>query len=398
MVTERRMMTDADAALGLSGPECPVDVTVILPAYNESGTIVEMYEQVVSVLDREDHSFEILFVDDGSTDDTWTHIEGLTVRDSRVRAVRHRRNCGKATALANGFSYGRGEIMVTTDADLQYDPNDIVRVIEKVRSGYDVVSAYKVIRRDPLSKRLPSKFFNWFVRTTSGVKLHDFNAGLKAYRYQAATDLIRFGYGELHRFFILLAAQMGYSVAEVPVESLPRTNGHSKYGAERYVRGALDFVTVFFLSKYRERPLHFLGGVGIALSALGMTGLAYLGSVALIAGTPIGDRPLLSVSILFILAGMQLVVFGLMAEMINNMERGQANREKIALVIGVDRRGATLLTPAVQVERRGTQRLSVVEPRLQLEHGVAPETASDYLSARESAPALGSLESEPEGL
>ena len=271
-------MTNADATLGFGGPECPVDVSVILPAYNESESIDGMYGQVVGVLDREDHSFEILFVDDGSTDDTWRRIENLAVKDSRVRAIKHRRNCGKATALANGFTFARGEIMVTSDADMQYDPMDIVRVIEKVRAGYDVVSAYKVIRRDPLSKRLPSKFFNWFVRATSGVELHDFNAGLKAYRFEAADDLVRYGYGELHRFFILLAAQMGYTVAEVPVESLPRTNGHSKYGAERYVRGALDFATVFFLSKYRERPLHFLGSFGLALGAIGVAILGYLGT------------------------------------------------------------------------------------------------------------------------
>jgi dolichol-phosphate mannosyltransferase len=351
------------------------------------------------VFDSEpDYEWRAIIVENGSTDDTWDKIEELAVRDTRVRAIRHRRNCGKATAIANGFSYGRGEIMVTTDADLQYDPNDIVRVIEKVRSGYDVVSAYKVIRRDPANKRLPSKFFNWFVRTTSGVKLHDFNAGLKAYRYQAANDLVRYGYGELHRFFILLAAQMGYSVAEVPVESLPRTNGHSKYGAERYVRGALDFVTVYFLSKYRERPLHFLGGFGLVLGTLGVAGLAYLGSIALFAGAAIGNRPLLDISMLLILAGMQLLVFGLVAEMLNNMERGAANREKIARVIGVDRRGATLLSPAVQVERRGTQRLEVVEPRLQLEPGAAPETASDYLATHGASPALGSLEPESEGL
>ena len=388
-------MTDADAALGLSGPECPVDVSVILPAYNESETIDEMYAQVVGVLDRQGGSFEVVFVDDGSTDDTWQHIERLARRDRRVRAIRHRRNCGKATALANGFTYARGEIMVTSDADLQYDPNDIVRVIEKVRSGYDVVSAYKVIRRDPLSKRLPSGFFNWFVRTTSGVALHDFNAGLKAYRFEAANDLVRYGYGELHRFFILLAAQMGYRVAEVPVESLPRTNGHSKYGAERYVRGALDFVTVFFLSKYRERPLHFLGSFGLLLGALGTAALAYLGYLAVFTGAAIGNRPLLDVAMLFILSGIQLVVFGLLAEMLNNMERGTAGREKIAMVIGVDRRGATLLTPAVQVERRGTQRL-VEEPLLQLEAGARPETASEYLGALDTGMRAPSAEFEAE--
>ena len=397
MITDRRI-TDADAALGIRGAECPVDVTVILPAYNEAESIEGMYAQVVCVLDREDHSFEILFVDDGSTDATWQRIEELAARDSRVRAVRHRRNCGKATAIANGFTFARGEIMVTSDTDMQYDPSDIVRVIEKVRAGYDVVSAYKVIRRDPLSKRLPSKFFNWFVRTTSGVKLHDFNAGLKAYRYEAADDLIRYGYGELHRFFILLAAQMGYSVAEVPVESLPRANGHSKYGAERYVRGALDFVTVLFLSKYRERPLHFLGSFGLALGAVGVVIFGYLGYLAVFTGAAIGNRPLLDVGMLLVLGGMQLVVFGLLAEMVNNMERGQAGREKISRVIGLDRRGATLLAPSVQVERRGTRRLEVVEPRLQLEPGVAPETASDYLNALDGATGIGSLEPESEGL
>ena len=206
---------------------------------------------------------------------------------------------------------------------------------------------------------------------------------------------MRYGYGELHRFFILLAAQMGYRVAEVPVESLPRTNGHSKYGAERYVRGALDFVTVFFLSKYRERPLHFLGSFGLLLGALGTAALAYLGYLAVFTGAAIGNRPLLDVAMLFILSGIQLVVFGLLAEMLNNMERGTAGREKIAKVIGVDRRGATLLTPAVQVERRGTQRL-VDEPLLQLEPGARPETASEYLGALDTGMREPSAEFEAE--
>jgi len=354
---------------GFPSPECPVDITVVLPAYNESESIDGVYAQVVGVLDRQDVSYEILFVDDGSTDDTWTRIESLAARDHRVRALQHRCNCGKATALANGFSFARGEIIVTSDADMQYDPEDIGRLINKVREGYDVVSAYKVIRRDPLSKRLPSKFFNWFVRTTTGVVLHDFNAGLKAYRYEAALDLVRYGYGELHRFFILVAAQMGYRVAEVPVESLPRTNGESKYGAERYLRGGLDYVTVYFLSRYRERPLHFLGGAGAALAGLGSLLFTYLVGAALLTGSSLGDRPSLDVSILLILSGLQLGVFGLLAEMINNVERGQAGRAKISKVISVERRTNLLLSPAIQVERRGTSHLTVDPERI---GGVAP--------------------------
>jgi len=342
--------------MGFGSPECPVDVSIILPALNEGETIDGIYHQMVNVLDPLGLSYEILFVDDGSTDDTWTRIASLVTKDPRVRALRHRRNCGKASALANGFSYARGDIMVTSDADMQYDPIDVVRLIGKVQEGWDVVSAYKVIRRDPLSKRLPSKFFNFWVRSTTGVELHDFNAGLKAYRQDAARDLVQYGYGELHRFFILLAAQMGYSVTEVPVESLPRPNGHSKYGAERYLRGAFDYMTVYFLSGYKERPLHFLGSAGLILGGIGTAILGYLGYLALFAGQSLSGRPSLTLAVLFLLSGIQLVVFGLMAEMINNFERGQSGRAKISQVLGVDRRTTALIAPAVQVDRRREER------------------------------------------
>ena len=263
--------------MGTEAPERPIDVSIILPAYNEEASIVGMYEQVVGVMGSVAFEYEIIFVDDGSTDSTWPKIVQLIERDKRVRGIRHRRNFGKASALANGFQYARGEIIVTSDADMQYDPKDILRLIAKIEEGYDVVSAYKVVRRDPLSKRIPSKVFNFVVRRMMGVKLHDMNAGLKAFRHQPAQALIRFGYGELHRFFIVIAARRGYCVAEVPVESLYRTTGHSKYGIERYLRGALDSLTVLFLSGYGERPLHLLGGAGIVLSAIGTVGIVALG-------------------------------------------------------------------------------------------------------------------------
>jgi glycosyltransferase involved in cell wall biosynthesis len=357
-----------DVAMGLGAPQDPIDVSVILPAYNEDGSIEGCYRQVVGVLDREDISFEILFIDDGSTDDTWDQISAISAKDSRVRALRHRRNFGKASALANGFAYARGEIMVTCDADMQYDPNDIVRLVDKVNEGYDVVSAYKVIRRDPLSKRLPSKFFNWFVRSTTGVPLHDFNAGLKAYRHEAADELIRYGYGELHRFFAVIAARKGFRVAEVPVESCYRTNGKSKYGAERYMRGALDFLTVFFLSGYAERPLHMLGAMGLALTAVGSLIIADLAYLSLVLHQGVWGRPLLIVAALFVLTGVQLLVAGLIAEMITNMERTDSGRVKIAQVLRVDRRTAIVLSPGVHVERRHA-------PREQ--HGVTAGVAGD---------------------
>lgn len=345
-----------DLAMGLGAPEDPVDVSVILPAYNEGDSIDGVYRQILGVLDKRDIAYEILFIDDGSTDDTWKHIDALAHKDRRVRALRHRTNFGKASALANGFTYARGQIMVTSDADMQYDPNDIARLIDKVEEGYDVVSAYKVVRRDPWTKKLPSKFFNWFVRTTTGVKLHDMNAGLKAYRHDAATDLARFGYGELHRFFVVLAAKRGYSVTEVPVESCPRTNGRSKYGVERFVRGGLDYLTVVFLSGYTERPLHLLGAGGLILFSVSGAIFTYLAYLAVFTGQSISNRPLLDVAVLLMVGAIQLVVAGLLAEMINNVERGTANRSKISQVVRVDRRTSIVLSPGVQVERRHVER------------------------------------------
>ena len=341
-----------DVAMGLGAPDDPVDVSVILPAYNEEASVEVACEQITTVLEQAGYSYEILFVDDGSTDSTWVKVKGLATKDNRVRGIRHRTNFGKAAALANGFTYARGEIMVICDADLQYDPKDVVRVIDKVCDGWDVVCAHKVVRRDPLSKRLPSKFFNAFVRATTGVKLHDINAGLKAFRHQAAEDLVKYGYGELHRFFVILAAKKGYTVTEIPVESLYRTNGHSKYGLERYLRGALDFLTVFFLSGYGERPLHLLGGLGVWSIAAGTAVYAYLGFLGLVLHESIAGRPLLILGALLLISGVQLLVFGLLAEMLNNMERPTGAGSKIAQVLRIDRRSSLVLAPGVQVERR----------------------------------------------
>ncbi len=194
------------------------------------------------------------------------------------------------------------------------------------------------------------------MRTTTGVKLHDINAGLKAFTHQAAEDLIKFGYGELHRFFVILAAKKGYTVCEVPVESLYRTNGQSKYGVERYMRGALDFMTVFFLAGYGDRPLHLLGAVGAWFLAFGAACFAYLGWVGLVLGESVGGRPSLILGAIFFIAGIQLLVFGLLAEMINNLDRPQAAGSKIAQVLRIERRASIVLAPGVQVERRRGER------------------------------------------
>jgi glycosyltransferase involved in cell wall biosynthesis len=330
----------------------PIDVTIVLPAYNEADTIKSSYDEIVSVMDPTELYYELIFVDDGSTDGTWQAVVALAERDRRVRGIRHRRNAGKASALANGFAFARGSIVATCDADMQYDPNDIVRIIEKTCEDFDAVSARKVIRRDPLSKRLPSKFFNFFVRKTTGVQLHDMNAGLKAYRLEAARELVRYGYGELHRFFVVILALKGFSIGEVPVESRPRTKGKSKYGLERYLRGAMDFLTVFFLSGYLERPLHLFGG--LAVMFLGFSGLiaAYVLVAWLTAGIGSGAGSLLDLSATLGVSGVLLLVLGLVAEMINNLEHGSMPKGKVSEVIGIDRRMEEPSAQMVAVERR----------------------------------------------
>lgn len=355
-----------------------LDVSVILPAYNETDSIEGVYEQVTGVLEDQPYSYEIVFVDDGSTDGTWDRIVELVRKDRRVRALRHRRNFGKASALANGFTYARGEIIVTSDADMQYDPKDIVRLIEKMLEGYDIVSAYKVVRRDPLSKRVPSRFFNFFVRTTTGVNLHDMNAGLKAFRHDAAQELIRYGYGELHRFFVVLAARRGYTVAEVPVESHYRTKGRSKYGMERYMRGALDYMTVFFLSGYAERPLHLLGATGVWLALTGTVLFSTLFIISVTGGQVTRDSPFFGVSELLVITGMQMLVSGLIAEMINNLERPRAGRAKIAQTLRIDRRTSVPGQFHVEVDRRDGARAEGVDAGLRVHpHPHAPEADAD---------------------
>jgi len=327
-------------------------VSVVVPAYNEAETIDGMYRQLTAVMTAEGESFEILFIDDGSTDATWERISALSAEDARVLGIRHRRNFGKATALANGFDYARGEIVVITDADMQYDPADIPRLIEKVRGGWDVVSAYKVLRRDPLSKRLASKVFNFFVRTATSVPLHDMNAGLKAFRSDAAKALIPYCYGELHRFFVVFAARNGYSVTEVEVESCYRTTGKSKYGIERYLRGGLDFLTVLFLSGYSEAPLHVLGTTGLALGVVGTLIFAATWIGSAIADTPLVDSPFTVMSMLMIFTGVQLFVAGLLAEMINSLDRTTTGHHRIAEVRRIERRALNRDGVDIHNERR----------------------------------------------
>lgn len=340
------------AALGLGAPQDPIDVTIVLPAYNEVDNVPGSYEEIVAVMRTSGLDYEFIFVDDGSCDGTWEAISELAQNDTRVRGLRHRQNSGKASALANGITYARGRIVAIVDADLQYHAIDVLRVIEQAGVGYEAVTARKVMRKDRLTKRLPSKFFNTFVRRMTGVKLHDMNAGLKAFSYEAANELVRYGYGELHRFFMVILAVKGYSVHEVEVESRPRVAGTTKYGTERYMRGAMDFLTIVFLSGYLERPLHLFGGIGVALMATGTFFATYTIAGNLFGFSYPGGGTFFSFGALMILTGIQLFGVGFVAEMIGNLEGSVRSKGKVSEVIGIERRSNRSSSAGVVVDRR----------------------------------------------
>ncbi|HID11951.1 MAG TPA: glycosyltransferase [Candidatus Latescibacteria bacterium] len=295
------------------------DISVVVPLFNEQEGLRELYGRLRRVLEGMGHSWEMVFVDDGSTDGSFRELETLYREDPRVRAFRFRRNYGKAAALALGFREARGDVVVTMDADLQDLPEEVPKLVEKLDEGYDLVSGWKRRRRDPISKRLPSKVFNWITSRLTGVPLHDINCGLKAYRREVVRELDV--YGHLHRFLPILAFRQGYRVGEVEVAHHPRRYGRSKYGPGRFVHGFLDFMTVLMLTKYLTRPLHLFGGAGLAFSAVGFGINLYLVYLKFRYGHLMGRYPLLWLGILLMVVGVQLFSTGLLGELILNLRR-----------------------------------------------------------------------------
>lgn len=287
-------------------------ISVVIPVMNEEGNLSELHQRLASALSATAVPWEIFFIDDGSTDGTWREITRLRAGDPHVVAIQHRRNFGKAQALANGFALASGNTIITMDGDLQDDPDEIPRMIEKLNEGYDLVSGWKQHRQDPRGKTAPSKLFNWTVRSVTGVNLHDFNCGFKAYRREV-TDTIRV-YGELHRFTPVLASAEGFRIAELPVKHHARAWGKSKYGLKRLVKGFLDLLTVFFLTNYRQRPMHLFGIPGITSIALGVLMGLTLSWDRLVNDEQIGTRPLLLLSVLLIVVGVQFFGLGLLGE------------------------------------------------------------------------------------
>jgi glycosyltransferase involved in cell wall biosynthesis len=296
----------------------PLALSIVVPVYDEEDSIPLLYERLTEVLaqgpSRYSEAYEIILVDDGSRDRSFEVCAALQARDSRVRVVQFRRNFGKTAALHTGFSLSQGERIVTIDADMQEDPGDMFRLLERIDAGDDLVSAWRQQRNDPLDKTLPSRFFNAVVARMTGVPLHDFNCGFKAYHRDVITDLDL--YGEQHRFIPVLADQRGFRVGEVVVQHQPRRFGKSKFGTRRLLNGYLDFLQVLFLITYLRRPLRLFGMIGTVLGIIGFLICVYLTGLWLAGDRPIGDRPLLILGVLLLITGLQFISTGLVGEML----------------------------------------------------------------------------------
>lgn len=308
-------LSAAPAPVALAPTPVPrLDVTVLVPVLDEAGTVEELAERVAAVLDGLRRSFEIVFVDDGSRDGTAERVRSARERDPRVKLVRLRRNFGKAAALTAGFDRSHGDLVVTIDGDLQDDPTEIPRLLETLeQGGYDLVSGWKKDRRDPISKTLPSKLFNWVTGRLAQVDLHDFNCGFKVYRREVLEEVPV--YGELHRYIPVLASRRGFRVGELAVLHHPRKSGVSKYGWDRFYKGLLDLMTVLFITKYTRRPLHLFGLIGLISFGLGFAIDAWLAFLWAFRGESLSNRPLLIFGVLLMLAGLQVLTTGLLAEM-----------------------------------------------------------------------------------
>ena len=299
-------------------------VSIVIPLYNEEESIPHLYESVVEVLNSLERESEIVFVDDGSTDNSFALLSDLQKSDKRVVVVGFRRNFGQTAAMAAGFDYAEGEVIITMDADLQNDPRDIPKLLEASKK-FDVVSGWRKSRKDKfLSRRFPSMIANWLISKVTGVALHDYGCTLKAYRSEVVKN-IRL-YGEMHRFIPALADWVGASITEVETTHHPRKFGTSKYGISRTVRVILDLITVKFLQSFSTRPIHAFGPVGLLLSGLGFLIALYLSFEKILLGYDIGGRPLLLLAILLLILGMQLVVMGLLGEMLARVYHESQNK------------------------------------------------------------------------
>jgi glycosyltransferase involved in cell wall biosynthesis len=291
------------------------EVSVVVPMRNEAASVADLYKELTTALDAFGRPYEILAIDDGSTDETFARLAALQRQDARLRVIRFRRNFGQTAAFAAGFAHARGRFIVTSDGDLQNDPRDIPRMIETAESrNADIVAGWRKDRKDPfISRRLPSTIANWLISRATGVKLHDYGCSLKVFRSEVVKPMKL--YGEMHRFLPAIASEFGVRIEEQVVTHHPRRYGKSNYGISRTIRVILDLLTVKFLISYRTRPVQIFGLLGLIMGLLGFLVLSWLAYVKYFHHEGIGDRPLLLLGILLIFTGVQLVTLGLLAEM-----------------------------------------------------------------------------------
>jgi glycosyltransferase involved in cell wall biosynthesis len=290
-------------------------VSVVIPLLNEEESLEPLHERLYAVMESMDRSAELILVDDGSTDGSFEILKRLHLQNDRVRVIRLRRNFGQTAAFSAGFDAARGDVIVTMDGDLQNDPADIPKLLDKIDEGYDVVSGWRVDRQDKfLTRRLPSTIANYLISKTTGVYLHDYGCSLKAYRSEVLKNLKL--YGELHRFIPALASWMGIRIAEIPVNHAPRRFGRSKYGLQRTIKVVLDLFTVKFLLAYGTRPIQIFGLLGVLFFSSGLGISLYLTFLRIFMAQPLADRPLLLLGVLLIVLGVQLIMMGLIGELV----------------------------------------------------------------------------------
>ncbi len=305
-----------------------VDISVVIPLFNEEQSLHELVDQLKNALVRLGGRYELIFVDDGSTDGSFRVLRDMYFHNRRIKVIRFRRNYGKSAALMVGFQRAQGEFVVTMDADLQDDPAEIPSLINKLKTGYDVVSGWKKKRHDPISKTIPSRFFNFVTGLLTGIKIHDFNCGLKAYRRDVIKNINV--YGELHRYIPALAQWQGYRITESIVQHRARKYGKTKFGMGRFFKGFLDLLTVLFTTRYIARPLHLFGVWGIVSAFSGFVIDVYLTVDKFLGKTSLTNRPLFLVGLILIIVGVQFVSIGLLGEMITkgqHVEREYSIRE-----------------------------------------------------------------------